>query len=112
LSPATRFIILSALFSPLSLRGLTLRNRIIVSPMCQYSAENAAASAWHMMIAGLAHAGRKASCHLLHCRTPHDYRVALARAMLMRPRSWALRLRRRPSTGAPPREHKDLFADP
>ena len=27
-----------ALFSPLTLRGLTLRNRVVLSPMCQYSA--------------------------------------------------------------------------
>ncbi len=38
---------MSALFSPITLRGLTLRNRITVSPMCQYSAENGEASAWH-----------------------------------------------------------------
>jgi 2,4-dienoyl-CoA reductase-like NADH-dependent reductase (Old Yellow Enzyme family) len=43
---------LSALFSPLTLRGLTLRNRIVVSPMCQYSAENGAAAAWHMIHLG------------------------------------------------------------
>ena len=27
----------SALFSPITLRGLTLANRIVVSPMCQYN---------------------------------------------------------------------------
>jgi 2,4-dienoyl-CoA reductase-like NADH-dependent reductase (Old Yellow Enzyme family) len=43
---------LSALFSPLTLRGLTLRNRIVVSPMCQYSAQNGAAAAWHMIHLG------------------------------------------------------------
>ena len=30
----------SALFSPIALRGLEISNRILVSPMCQYSAEN------------------------------------------------------------------------
>jgi NADPH2 dehydrogenase len=40
---------MSALFSPIALRGLTLRNRIVVSPMCQYSAENGEASTWHMI---------------------------------------------------------------
>jgi 2,4-dienoyl-CoA reductase-like NADH-dependent reductase (Old Yellow Enzyme family) len=43
---------LSALFSPITLRGLTLRNRIVVSPMCQYSAEHGAAAAWHMIHLG------------------------------------------------------------
>ena len=43
---------MSALFSPITLRGLTLRNRIVVSPMCQYSAQNGAATAWHMIHLG------------------------------------------------------------
>jgi NADPH2 dehydrogenase len=36
-----------ALFQPLSLRQLTLPNRVIVSPMCQYSAVDGNAKAWH-----------------------------------------------------------------
>jgi 2,4-dienoyl-CoA reductase-like NADH-dependent reductase (Old Yellow Enzyme family) len=43
---------MSALFSPISLRGLTLPNRIMVSPMCQYCAVNGEAAAWHMMHLG------------------------------------------------------------
>jgi NADPH2 dehydrogenase len=39
----------SALFSPLELRGLTLSNRIVVSPMCQYSADHGSATDWHMI---------------------------------------------------------------
>ena len=35
---------MSALFSPATLRGVTLRNRIVVSPMCQYSAERGEAN--------------------------------------------------------------------
>ena len=38
---------MSALFSPISLRDLVLSNRIMVSPMCQYSAENGEANDWH-----------------------------------------------------------------
>src|ERR1700744_5043546 len=38
---------MSTLFSPLKLRGLTLQNRIMVSPMCQYSAVDGAATDWH-----------------------------------------------------------------
>jgi 2,4-dienoyl-CoA reductase-like NADH-dependent reductase (Old Yellow Enzyme family) len=43
---------MSALFSPLTLRSVTLANRIVVSPMCQYSAERGEASAWHMIHLG------------------------------------------------------------
>jgi len=39
---------MSRLFEPISLRGLTLPNRIIVSPMCQYSAVDGNATDWHM----------------------------------------------------------------
>jgi 2,4-dienoyl-CoA reductase-like NADH-dependent reductase (Old Yellow Enzyme family) len=38
---------MSRLFEPLALRGLTLPNRIMVSPMCQYSAVDGDATAWH-----------------------------------------------------------------
>ena len=38
---------MSALFSPIELRGLALANRIMVAPMCQYSAENGEANDWH-----------------------------------------------------------------
>ncbi len=43
---------MSALFSPLAMRGVTLRNRIGVSPMCQYSSENGFAHAWHLVHLG------------------------------------------------------------
>ncbi len=46
------------LFTPFQLRGLTLRNRIIVSPMCQYSAHEGVANDWHMVhLGGLARGG-------------------------------------------------------
>jgi 2,4-dienoyl-CoA reductase-like NADH-dependent reductase (Old Yellow Enzyme family) len=38
---------MSALFSPIKLRSLELPNRIVVSPMCQYSADDGAANDWH-----------------------------------------------------------------
>ncbi len=41
-----------ALFRPLGLRSLTLANRIVVSPMCQYSAVDGNASDWHLMHLG------------------------------------------------------------
>lgn len=37
------------LFDPLPLRGVTLRNRIAVSPMCQYSASDGRANDWHFV---------------------------------------------------------------
>ena len=40
------------LFEPLTLGGITLANRIAVSPMCQYSAENGAANDWHLQHLG------------------------------------------------------------
>ncbi|HTG31325.1 MAG TPA: NADH:flavin oxidoreductase/NADH oxidase [Thermoanaerobaculia bacterium] len=42
----------TALLSPLTIRGLTLRNRIVMSPMCQYSAEEGLASDWHLVHLG------------------------------------------------------------
>jgi len=40
------------LFTPLTIRGLTLRNRIGVSPMCQYSCEDGFATDWHLVHLG------------------------------------------------------------
>jgi 2,4-dienoyl-CoA reductase-like NADH-dependent reductase (Old Yellow Enzyme family) len=40
------------LFAPLTLRGLTLPNRIVVSPMCQYSSEDGFSSDWHVVHIG------------------------------------------------------------
>ncbi|HEX7111701.1 MAG TPA: oxidoreductase, partial [Mizugakiibacter sp.] len=40
------------LFSPLRLRTLELRNRIAVSPMCQYSAEQGVPNTWHLVHLG------------------------------------------------------------
>lgn len=37
------------LFSPLALRAVTLRNRIALSPMCQYSARSGYANNWHLV---------------------------------------------------------------
>jgi 2,4-dienoyl-CoA reductase-like NADH-dependent reductase (Old Yellow Enzyme family) len=40
------------LLSPLSIGGLQLRNRIVMSPMCQYSAEEGMANDWHLVHLG------------------------------------------------------------
>jgi 2,4-dienoyl-CoA reductase-like NADH-dependent reductase (Old Yellow Enzyme family) len=42
----------SQLFTPITLRDMTLANRIMVSPMCQYSAVEGCASDWHLMHLG------------------------------------------------------------
>src|SRR5690349_1075213 len=44
---------MSALFSPYRLAGLELANRIVVSPMCQYSADDGCANDWHLMHLGM-----------------------------------------------------------
>ena len=36
------------LFQPLTIRGVTFQNRIWLSPLCQYSAEDGHHTAWHM----------------------------------------------------------------
>ena len=43
---------MSQLFSPLSLRSVTLRNRVGVSPMCQYSCVDGVANDWHLVHLG------------------------------------------------------------
>ena len=43
---------MSMLFSPFSIRGVTLKNRVVVSPMCQYSAEDGIANDYHLVHLG------------------------------------------------------------
>ncbi len=43
---------MSKLFTPLTLRSITLKNRIVVSPMCQYSSEDGFANDWHFVHLG------------------------------------------------------------
>jgi 2,4-dienoyl-CoA reductase-like NADH-dependent reductase (Old Yellow Enzyme family) len=53
----------SALFQPIRLRGLTLENRIMVSPMCQYSAVEGSMTDWHLAHLGmLANSGAGLLC--------------------------------------------------
>ena len=40
------------LFEPFELRGVRLRNRIVVSPMCQYSAQDGTVTDWHLVHLG------------------------------------------------------------
>jgi 2,4-dienoyl-CoA reductase-like NADH-dependent reductase (Old Yellow Enzyme family) len=43
---------MSALFTPYRLGSLELRNRIVIAPMCQYSAEEGRATDWHLIHLG------------------------------------------------------------
>src|ERR1700694_1338824 len=43
----------SALFSPIRLAGLELSNRVVVAPMCQYSADDGVGTDWHMTHLGM-----------------------------------------------------------
>jgi 2,4-dienoyl-CoA reductase-like NADH-dependent reductase (Old Yellow Enzyme family) len=45
------------LLSPLRMRGVTFRNRIVMSPMCQYSAQEGMANDWHLVHLGSRAAG-------------------------------------------------------
>jgi 2,4-dienoyl-CoA reductase-like NADH-dependent reductase (Old Yellow Enzyme family) len=42
----------SQLFSPLQIKSITFKNRIAISPMCQYSAEDGFANDWHLVHLG------------------------------------------------------------
>ena len=53
----------SALFQPIQLRSLSLDNRIMVSPMCQYSAVEGSMTDWHLAHLGmLANSGASLLC--------------------------------------------------
>ncbi len=43
---------MSKIYTPLTIRGLELPNRIVVSPMCQYSSVNGMANDWHLVHLG------------------------------------------------------------
>src|SRR5512143_2281452 len=43
---------MSRLFSPLQIRSLSFRNRIFVSPMCQYSSREGVPTDWHLVHLG------------------------------------------------------------
>lgn len=45
-------MLMSILFSPLKIKTIQFRNRITVSPMCQYSSEDGFATDWHLVHLG------------------------------------------------------------
>src|ERR1700687_3531601 len=50
--PRQMEFVMGALFTPFTLRSVVVPNRIVISPMCQYSAAQGEASAWHMIHLG------------------------------------------------------------
>src|SRR5688572_8453963 len=67
------------LFTPLKIRDITLRNRIVVSPMLTYSADNGHVNDWHLAhLAGLAAGGaglvfmESTKVDPAGCSTPRD----------------------------------------
>src|SRR6266571_4066252 len=62
-TPPTDHSMTSALFQPIQLRGLALENRVMVSPMCQYSAIDGCMTDWHFAHLGmLANSGAALLC--------------------------------------------------
>src|SRR5512138_3232567 len=58
--PPKRLLSVPNLFDPLTLGPVTLPNRVVVAPMCQYSADDGSATDWHLqhlMQLGLGRAG-------------------------------------------------------
>jgi 2,4-dienoyl-CoA reductase-like NADH-dependent reductase (Old Yellow Enzyme family) len=51
------FLLMAKLFSSLRIKNITLKNRIVVSPMCQYSSEDGFANDWHLVHLGTRAAG-------------------------------------------------------
>ena len=43
---------MASLFTPLTIKDVTFKNRIVVSPMCQYSCEDGFANDWHLVHLG------------------------------------------------------------
>ncbi len=50
--PQTDSDTLPALFRPLKIRSLVLKNRLVVSPMCMYSSQNGFLNDWHLVHLG------------------------------------------------------------
>src|SRR3954463_6824778 len=64
------------LLEPLTIRGVTLRNRIVMSPMCQYSAEEGMANDWHLVHLGSRAAGGVALVFVEATAVTRDGRIS------------------------------------
>ncbi|RYZ92898.1 MAG: oxidoreductase, partial [Sphingobacteriaceae bacterium] len=43
---------MNSLFSPIKIKDITFKNRIVVSPMCEYSSVDGFANNWHLVHLG------------------------------------------------------------
>jgi 2,4-dienoyl-CoA reductase-like NADH-dependent reductase (Old Yellow Enzyme family) len=64
------------LFSPLTLRDITLRNRIVVSPMCEYSSVDGLANDWHVVHLGSRAVGGAGLVFTEACAVTADGRIS------------------------------------
>jgi 2,4-dienoyl-CoA reductase-like NADH-dependent reductase (Old Yellow Enzyme family) len=64
------------LLSPMKIRGITLRNRIVMSPMCQYSATEGLANDWHLVHLGSRAAGGVALIFVEATAVTRDGRIS------------------------------------
>lgn len=64
------------LLTPARFRGVTLRNRIVMSPMCQYSAEEGMANDWHLVHLGSRAAGGAALVMVEATAVARDGRIS------------------------------------
>src|ERR1700728_823659 len=64
------------LFDQLQIRDLTLRNRIVVSPMCQYSSTDGFANDWHLVHLGSRGVGRAAVVFTEACAVSPEGRIS------------------------------------
>jgi len=65
------------LFSPLTLRGVTFPNRVVMSPMCQYVAERGLASDWHLVHLGSRAVGGAGAIMVEASAVSPDARISL-----------------------------------
>ncbi|MGH8031253.1 MAG: NADH:flavin oxidoreductase/NADH oxidase [Luteimonas sp.] len=67
---------MSRLFQPLQQRGVTLKNRIVVSPMCQYSATDGLPDDWHLVHLGSRAVGGAAVVFTEACAVSAEGRIS------------------------------------
>src|ERR1700716_3941677 len=67
---------MSQLFSPFQFRGVSLKNRIVVSPMCQYSSNNGLPTDWHKIHLGSRAVGGAAMVLVHATAVPPEGRIS------------------------------------
>ena len=70
------------LFEPISIRDVTLKNRIVVAPMHQYAAVKGFATDWHLMNAGRFAAGEHVGHLAVIVHGAHDHDLVCGRERL------------------------------